>query len=170
MFIYISCLLVFFFVISFLMSKRYGCEFFSTFSIGFFSFVASLVIIIIALIFTSNYYGATIEDQFPEEFATYSANEDKLWEFELLNDEGMLNDEGKAKVLELTEFNVDLYAELERKLLVTDANIKYEKTESLIVNSVFTVIYSLFFGFIIVITELDIRDEKKKKLINLLRN
>lgn len=83
---------------------------------------------------------------------------------------GMLNDDGKAKVLELTEFNVDLMADLERKLLVTDSYIKHEKTESLIVKSFFTVIYSLIFGFIIVITELDIRDEKKKKLIKLLKN
>lgn len=82
----------------------------------------------------------------------------------------MLNEEGKAKVLELTELNVDLKSEMERKLEDTAANIKYEEKESLIVNSVATFVYSLFFGYVIFINELDIRDDKKKKLINLLKN
>lgn len=167
---YIICLFIFFLVVSFVIYFRYNVDGFDLFGLNFYSLVASLIITFILVVFASNYYDATIEDQFPKEFETYSANEDKLWEFDSLNDEGMLSEAGKDKVLVLTESNVDLKAELERKLEETDANIKYEEKESIIVKSVFTVVYSLFFGVVGFFAEWNLRDEKKKKLINLLTN
>lgn len=115
-----------------------------------------------------NHYDPTIEAQFPKEFALYSENEAKLLKFEDLNDEGMLSESGKDKVMELTEENMDLYADLEAKLYKTADYKNYIEKESLIVKSSFTVVFLITYTLVFIVGESNLRDERKQDLLSIL--
>lgn len=122
----------------------------------------------IILFFVDNHYDPTIEAQFPKEFAIYSENEAKLLKFENLNDEGMLSESGKDKVMALTEENVELYTVLEAKLHKTDAYKNYLEKEALTVNSVLTVVFLITYTLVIIVGEINLRDERKEELRSIL--
>lgn len=122
----------------------------------------------IILFFVDNHYDPTIEEQFPKEFAIYSENEAKLLKFENLNDDGMLSESGKDKVMELTEENVELYSDLEAKLYKTDDYKNYIEKESLIVKSSFTVVFLITYTLVFIVGESNLRDERKQDLLSIL--
>lgn len=115
-----------------------------------------------------NHYDPSIEEQFPKEFAIYSENEAKLLKFENLNDEGMLSESGKDKVMALTEENIELYTDLEYKLHKTDDYKNYLEKEALTINSVFTVVFIITYTLVIIVGEINLRDERKEELRSIL--
>lgn len=122
----------------------------------------------IILFFVDNHYDPTIEAQFPKEFAIYSENEAKLLKFENLNDDGMLSESGKDKVMALTEENIELYADLKAKLHKTDDYKNYSEKEALTVNSVLTVVFLITYTLVIIVGEINLRDERKEELRSIL--
>lgn len=113
-------------------------------------------------------YEPTIASLFPEEYAIYEVNEDKLFDYEQLNDKGMLSDAGKDKVMALTELNSDLNTKLEDKLTKSEESIKYKEKEPSLITLGFTSVFIVNLIIFVIYSEYKLMGDKKYELAEIL--
>lgn len=168
MVIYIICLVLVSIGFIAISSKRYGYD---NFDIGIIILTAvgvSFAITAFTLAGLRTVYEPTIESVFPEEYAIYAANEDKLFDYEQLNEKGMLSEAGKDKVMALTELNADLNTKLEDKLTKSETAIKYKEKEPSLITIGFTSVFIVNLIIVVIYSENQLMGAKKYELAEIL--
>lgn len=166
--IYIICLVLVSIGFIALSSKRYEIDNFDIFRLLSIVVTVSFLITALTLAGLLTVYEPKIESLFPEEYAIYEANEDKLFEYEQLNEKGMLSDAGKDKVMALTELNSDLNTKLEDKLTKSEEFIKYKEKEPFLITLGFTSVFIVNLIIFVIYSEYKLMGDKKYELAEIL--